>query len=239
MEHLTKQQIILLALLVSFVSSIATGIVTVSLLGQSTPAVTQTINRVVERTIEKVSPSATTTTETIIVKDDQAIVDAIAKASKSVVRLVAGGNTVALGAIISSGGSIAAVVEPNARITHARLEGGNSVAVNEVSRDADTGLTLFQAEQSADPRSARVYAPAALAGPATVKLGQSVIAIGGRETPMVATGIISSIREGRIATNIKDTDFDSRGILVNLLGEVVGMKDLSTENAFISSSNLK
>jgi hypothetical protein len=238
MEYLTKQQIILLALLVSFVSSTASSIVTVSLLGQSTPTVTQTINRVVERTIEKVSPSATTTTETIIVKDDQATVDAIARASRSIVRLVDGGTVVAMGILVSNGGRIAAITDASMHITGARLEGGNAVGVQEISRDQRTGVTIFQAEQSTDPRSTRVYTPALLAGKDSVKLGQSVIAIGGREAPLVATGIVSSLRDGKIYTGMKESDFDSRGILVNLLGEVVGMKDLSTENAFISSQSL-
>lgn len=61
MEELTKSQLILLALLVSFVTSIATGIVTVTLMDQAPAGVTQTINRVVERTIERAVPSATTT----------------------------------------------------------------------------------------------------------------------------------------------------------------------------------
>ena len=49
MNDLSKQQLILLALLVSFVTSLATGIFTVSLMSQAPQEVVQTINNVVER----------------------------------------------------------------------------------------------------------------------------------------------------------------------------------------------
>ncbi len=61
MEDLNKSQLILLAILVSFVTSITTGVLTVSMLTEDAPTVTQTINRVVERTIEKVVPGETKT----------------------------------------------------------------------------------------------------------------------------------------------------------------------------------
>ena len=55
-EQLNRTQILLLTLLVSFVTSIATGIVTVSLMGQAPHGITQTVNRIFERTVEKVVP---------------------------------------------------------------------------------------------------------------------------------------------------------------------------------------
>lgn len=57
MKDLNKSQLILLALLISFVASIAASIATVTLLQQAPPAVAQTINRIVQKTIETVVPS--------------------------------------------------------------------------------------------------------------------------------------------------------------------------------------
>lgn len=54
-KELNKTQLILLTLLITFVVSIATGIVTVTLMQQMPKAATQTINNVIQRTIEKVT----------------------------------------------------------------------------------------------------------------------------------------------------------------------------------------
>ena len=79
-KDLNKTQLIWLAVLLSFVVSIATGIVTVTLMQQAPAAVTQTINRVVQQTVEKVVPGYTsTTTQTVVVKEDDLVVDAVAK----------------------------------------------------------------------------------------------------------------------------------------------------------------
>lgn len=55
MENLTKTQLVLLVLLVSFVTSLVTGVVSVTLVNQAPAPITQTINRV----IEKVTPEGT------------------------------------------------------------------------------------------------------------------------------------------------------------------------------------
>lgn len=55
MENLTKTQLILLVLLVSFVTSLVTGIVSVTLVNQAPAQVTQTINRVIEKVVQTAS----------------------------------------------------------------------------------------------------------------------------------------------------------------------------------------
>src|SRR3989344_6866073 len=57
-QDLNKSQLILLAVLLSFVTSIATGITTVTLMQQAPDSVTVPITRVVRETVEKVVPAA-------------------------------------------------------------------------------------------------------------------------------------------------------------------------------------
>ena len=92
MDDLNKNQIILLTLLISFVTSIATGIVTVTLMDEAAPGITQTINRVVERTIERVVPGeasvATVIREVpVITTDQELVVGVVAAASPAVVSI--------------------------------------------------------------------------------------------------------------------------------------------------------
>lgn len=56
MEDLNKQQFIVLVILVSFISSLVTGIVTVSLMNQAPSQITQTIQKVIERSASLENP---------------------------------------------------------------------------------------------------------------------------------------------------------------------------------------
>jgi len=90
MEELNKTQLILLALLVSFVTSIATGIVTVALMDQAPPAITQTINRVIKETERIIVPEKQqATVETVVVKEEDYIVSAVDANAPNVVSIAA------------------------------------------------------------------------------------------------------------------------------------------------------
>ncbi len=54
MKDLNKSQLILLALLISFVTSIATGIAAVTLMQQAPASITTPINRIITQTVEKI-----------------------------------------------------------------------------------------------------------------------------------------------------------------------------------------
>lgn len=55
MEELNRSQFILLVLLVTFVTSIATAIVTATLVNQAPSPITQTVNKVIEKTVETIT----------------------------------------------------------------------------------------------------------------------------------------------------------------------------------------
>src|SRR5882757_4343456 len=116
-ENLNKSQIILLTLLVSFVTSIATGIVTVSLMDQAPPAIAQTVNRVVERTVEKVMPAVQTAaigqTKTVVIKESDLIAQSIVQVRPSVVSIYSSDATgtrvfLGLGLVLTKSGNIVA-----------------------------------------------------------------------------------------------------------------------------------
>jgi S1-C subfamily serine protease len=235
MEHLTKQQIVLVTLLVSFISSIASSIVTVSLLDQAPKAVTNTIDRVIEKTVERVVPDTSSggknvIKETVVVSEDDAVVKAIDTGGKSVVRVVysTGGTEVFLGfgVVSSSDGTIIAKVPDGYPNYFTKLSSGVSVPISVVHSVDENGLTVFKANSLANS-----VVPAVFTNSSNLKLGQKVVAIGGSENDAVSSGIISSFVTRadsnvpfRIKTSIAGQVFSANAVLVNLSGEVVGLK---------------
>ena len=268
MEDLTKQQLILLTLLVSFVTSIATGIITVSMMNQVPQTVTQTINRVVERTIEKVVPTTPINTqvitkETIVVKEEDKIVESIGKNAESIVRIYRNkvdgetSNTfISMGMIVSDDGS---VVTDNFRIYPA------SKYVGILSDGTERKLDIVRSENgekiailkfvAVDGDKQPTYKKTTLST-SVPQLGQTIVFVGGEVLNSVYTGIVSSLSTKDVKTEVPveptasstatttekiekvlayiDTNLSLQGLtlggpLLNLSGELVGMKVFSSE----------
>ena len=159
MEDLNKNQIVLLTLLISFVTSIATGIMTSSLLQEAPLEVTRTINRVVEKTIETVTPGVVTPGEkevtTVIVKEEDLILDSINKNVKSIVRINEKDATLGtwsfygIGLVVNKDGHIAAdrktITEGNSY--SATMSDGTTLSLTPTGVDKQTNFILFKAEQ--------------------------------------------------------------------------------------------
>lgn len=219
-EQLSKTQIILLTLLVTFVTSIATGIVTVSLLDQAPPAVTQTINRVVERTVERVVPdkmpgaAAASKEVTVVVKEDDLITSSIEKNAKSIVRIYGyvkdeeTGEPVnaflGLGTVLTRDGTIvtdAAVAYVGGVYTVVDANGATHDAKG-VHAESGGQTALLAVVPKKDAKESFAFAPATLAQGGTLKLGQSVIALSGRDRTSVSLGIIGSLFTEEIPASV-------------------------------------
>ncbi len=272
MEKLTKQQIVLVTLLVSFVTSIATGIVTVALMDQAPPGVTQTINRVVERTVERVvTPPATGNTaavvthETVVVKEDDKIVESVDKNKSSIVRIYTDTRNaenrvfVGLGTVISKEGLIVTGdVFADIQGRYVVMTDDNKIYHVSVVENKDTASRFYFLKViQEDPKVPVVMSPVVLADSDKLKLGQTVIAWGGNSRNSVSTGIVSSLIDGEVklpnaTTTIKEitgimtnnllSDSIPGGPLLNLYGEVVGIRvspNIASEYNFLPVNLLK
>ena len=255
MEDLNKNQIILLTLLVSFVTSIATGIMTISLLQEAPLEVTRNINRIVEKTIEKVTPTDILAPKekevtTIIVKEEDSVIDSINKNIKSVVRIkekdpvLDATSFYGIGIIISKDGFIVAdrKIITSGNIYTGILHDGSEINLSFLGADKKTNFILFklnQAEKSSD-KNVSVFIPASFAD-IEPKLGQTLVSLGGETNNSISVGRVSLLqtKESGIGTSttksltsidvdIPNKDLVSGSPIFNLSGDVVGMK-LSTD----------
>jgi len=238
-EHLTKHQIVLLAFLVGFVTSIATGIVTVSLMDQAPPSITRTINQIVERTVEKVVPAAVPASQgaaaatviketTVVVKNDDLVAQSIAGVQKGIVRIISLNDRsvlVARGVVVDANGIVLSdrgSLEPLGTINfEAILPGGEHVpAVMRIPVGTSTIAVLDLQMASSSGKVAVV--PIAQAD--KLQLGGSVIRIGGSGSDTVSTGVIAKLPDshsGLVQATVVSTTPGS--IIINSFGELIGI----------------
>lgn len=241
MEDLTKTQIVLLTLLVSFITSIATGIITTSLLAEAPQAVTQTIDRVVERTIEQVVPG-TTVKEVTIVKEGDAIVSSIESTARSIVRVMTppdGGGVsrfYALGVIVGKQGYVLSDKRDVQGGTYTVVFSDGSSSNAYMYKMSESGsMVVFKLQ--ADDAKIRSLTPIKLSS-VDPKLGQTVVAIEGSEKRSVAVGRVASldVNAGSVMTDVNPSNETEGGPLLNLSGELVGLKTSNSDLTLPQSS---
>jgi len=238
LEELTKSQIVLLVLLVSFVTSIATGIVTVSLLAQAPPAITQTVNRVIERTIETVVPaegqaaSVITKETTVVVKEDDLITKSISDSFGKVARIYEGPATstpiIALGAVIGNG----TIITDLSMVfdEHIIDIGGNIYHYKVSAKIPEAGIAILTATGTVPSVGAFKTIDVG-----SLKLGQTLIGLYGARSDRVAISSLSGQGEltkvekegGALTVHSLATPIDATltpgAPLVSIFGELVGI----------------
>ncbi len=240
MEDLTKNQLVLLTLLVSFVTSIATGIITFSLLQEAPPLVTQTINRVVEKTIETVvsEGSGKNTVEvrevTVVVKEEDQVIDTVVKNSSSIVRIRdIANNFYGIGTILSPGGLVVTPTRDSfnerGRYT-ATLFDKTDFVLDYLGQDEKRSVVFFKIV----PKDGTSFSGTPVTvGNLELKLGQSVITLEGQENNTISIGRMSSFLYSDQADPTTQYGFETDIIhkssvvgspLFNLSGELVGMR---------------
>ncbi|HEV3244988.1 MAG TPA: trypsin-like peptidase domain-containing protein [Candidatus Paceibacterota bacterium] len=240
-EKLTKSQIVLLTLLVSFVTSIATGIVTVSLMQQAPPAIAETVNRVIENTIETVATSTrgqaativSTQQKTIIVNEADLIAQAVKGIAPSVVKIYSADTDqpqfLGLGVVTNASGTVAADIgalgdRPDATVV---LQGGTKVRSFVTSRDPSSGL-LYLTPGTSTPQVAWTAAPRAVSDPV---LGAVVVSIFGQSNAQIAQGIVTELIPAdestkipeAIVTSIDPSFIQDGSVIIDTNGNVVGV----------------
>lgn len=235
MEELNKNQLILLALLVSFVTSMATGIVTVSLMEDSPDGVQQTIYRVVEKTVERVTqteePAETRTVVRevpVVITEEKLIIDAVDTIAPAIGRLwvaqpegesIMGGPVFRLD--ISSDKVFALALNPLATSTGYEIsfegEDKREIEVFKISDDELlTAFSLSPIGQKTIPLSDK-----------DLSIGQTVVAVTiDRLGYSVSVGVASGFTGGggdrrTFRTNAAN---NNRGaILINVDGKLIGL----------------
>lgn len=236
MKDLNKSQLILLAILLSFVTSIATGITTVTLMQQAPASFTAPINRVVQQTIEKIQQvEGKTITQTVIVKEEDLIVDAIAK-NKSAVFSISketldiDGKTIEVSAgrgfVVSIDGIMVADagLVPDKGVYYVKNDSGKFKA-DFLSTDK-AGFSFLKIGASLDEKNKIAFIVPTFGDLDKMKIGQKVLVFG--------NSITSSIFEGNKNVDISVSKSNAGGLVLNLDGEALGVALFSDTTDFAS-----
>ena len=237
LNDLNKPQLILLGVLLSFVTSIATGITTVTLMQQAPPEVVTPISKIVRQTVEKIQQvEGKTTVQTIIVKEEDLMVDAIAKNEPAIWTLSREITDELGNNIETSVGRAFVVVKDGTIAADANLakDAGTYYVKNASGKfRADfisankAGFSLLKIGFPLDDKSKLSVVVPAFGDLTNMKAGQKLILLG--------STISSFIYEGGADLKLSSGKTNPGGMVINLDGQVLGIV-LSGDNSFVSIS---
>lgn len=241
LEDLNKSQLLLLTVLVNFVTSIAVGVLTVSLLDQAPPTVMQTVNEIVDHTVETIASSTpidriipAAQPATVVIHDEDLLSAALsANASREVTIYPRGLGTttpLAVGTFLPKARAVAtaaSIVLPKEVL----IEFADSTVIPaSLSRSGSTIVIYGFGDTATLPK---VPVPNLLTK-SSLKPGQSVLALG--EGGGAKTGIITKI-DDIIHTSLTSVPVGAAavsssgniiGISINGLGDFAGAERIST-----------
>ncbi len=240
-KDLNKSQLILFAILLSFVTSIATGITTVTLMQQAPASVTIPINRIVRQTVEKIVPAEAgkDTVQTVVIKEEDLVVDAIAKNQSAIFSITkeaqdADGKTIEVGAgqgfIVSSDGTIVAdgsLVSDSAGVYYVKNNSGKFKA-SFVSLNKD-GFSFLKIGSPIDDKSKIAFTVPDFGDLSKMKEGQKIIVLG--------NSVSSFIFDGNKDIKIDSSKSNAGGLVLDLDGNALGIV-LSGDTTFASINSI-
>ena len=227
-NDLNKPQLILLAVLLSFVTSIATGIVTVTLMQQAPVSFTAPVNRIVQQTVEKIQQvEGKTITQTVVIKEEDLVVDAIAKNREAIFTITketqdAEFKTIEVGAgrgfAISTDGMIVADATqiPDKGVYYVKNSSGKFKA-DFVSTDK-AGFSFLKVGAPLDEKNKLAFIVPVFGDLSKMKIGQKVLVVGSTVSSFMFDGLNV---DGGIDINASKSS--TGGLVLNLDGEVLGM----------------
>ncbi len=237
-EELSKSQLILLTILVNFVTSVATGILTVSLLDHAPPVVTQTVNRIVERTVETVAQAAPAT----IIKapapapsTEELVTGAIAESAARLTWIYnesTGTTTPAISISMYLPKSRTVVTAAGDHLpAKALIEFADGSTASASLKRSGNGLAVYGFADDAKLPSAT--APTLIAAK-DLKLGQTVLAIG--TDGSAATAIVSRVTDTAIYTTLPSVGRGAAAI--DLSGNLIGITTGEAAGVLVSAEHI-